>query len=299
MKILITGATGFVGKTLVPYLIKNGLTDLCLLIRNKQKVCSLFENHHLTYIDNSENGWQNLVAEYNPEVVLHLATLFDTHCDAITAKKIVDTNVLFTTLLLEAVSHTDCRFFVNIGTFTEFLYGNENYYANNLYSASKSAVRPIIQFYQTESSWNWINVIVYSPYGRKNEHKKVLDYMVDALESPVPIKFSGGEQILDFIHVDDMADFFYTLLMRQNDIKDSYTQFHLGTGKGYSLREIGQFLERLSGKKMNADWGAFPYRTNDTMYAVAPIASNLAILNWRNKIDILDGLLIYLKDIYG
>lgn len=124
-----------------------------------------------------------------------LAALFDTHCDAITAEKIVSTNVLFTTLLLEAVSHTDCQYFVNIGTFAEFSYGNEKYFANSLYSASKSAVRPIIQFYQTVSSWNWINVIIYTSYGRKNEHKKVLDYMIDALESPVPIKFSGGEQI--------------------------------------------------------------------------------------------------------
>lgn len=299
MKILITGATGFVGKTLVPYLIKNGLSDLCLLIRNKQKACSLFENYHLTYIDNSENGWQNLVAEYNPEIVLHLAALFDTHCDAITAEKIVSTNVLFTTLLLEAVSHTDCQYFVNIGTFAEFSYGNEKYFANSLYSASKSAVRPIIQFYQTVSSWNWINVIIYTSYGRKNEHKKVLDYMIDALESPVPIKFSGGEQIFDFIHVDDIADFFYTLLMSKNDIKDKYMQFHLGTGKGYSLREMGQFLERLSDKKMNADWGGYPYRTNDIMYAVAPIASNLTILNWRSKIDVMDGLSIYLKEFYG
>lgn len=45
--------------------------------------------------------------------------------------------------------------------------------------------------------------------------------------------------------------------------------------------------------------GAFPYRTNDTMYAVAPIASNITILNWRNKIDVMNGLSIYLREIFG
>lgn len=42
MKILITGATGFVGRTLIPYLFSHSLTDICLLVRDrKQKACFL------------------------------------------------------------------------------------------------------------------------------------------------------------------------------------------------------------------------------------------------------------------
>lgn len=41
MKILITGATGFVGRTLVPYLFSHSLTDICLLVRDRQKACFL------------------------------------------------------------------------------------------------------------------------------------------------------------------------------------------------------------------------------------------------------------------
>lgn len=37
MKILITGATGFVGRTLIPYLFSHSLTDICLLVRDRQK----------------------------------------------------------------------------------------------------------------------------------------------------------------------------------------------------------------------------------------------------------------------
>lgn len=43
MKILITGATGFVGRTLIPYLFSRSLTDICLLegTDRKQKACFL------------------------------------------------------------------------------------------------------------------------------------------------------------------------------------------------------------------------------------------------------------------
>ena len=42
MKILITGATGFVGRTLIPYLFSHSLTDICLLVRDRQKAESMF-----------------------------------------------------------------------------------------------------------------------------------------------------------------------------------------------------------------------------------------------------------------
>ena len=45
MKILITGATGFVGRTLIPYLFSHSLTDICLLVRDRQKAESMFPGH--------------------------------------------------------------------------------------------------------------------------------------------------------------------------------------------------------------------------------------------------------------
>lgn len=299
MRILITGATGFVGKTLVPYLSGKCIMDICLLIRNNDKAKYLFGNLPLMFINNVETDWREAVINYNPDVTLHLATLFDTYCEAKNAMKIIESNITFSTLLFEAVSHTNCKHFINIGTFTEFLYGNEEYYPSNLYSASKSAFRHIIQYYQTQSKWNWINVIVYSPYGHKNEQKKVLDFLVDALISETPIKFSQGGQILDFIHVDDMVNFFYTLLNKLHLFTDKYIQLHLGTGKGYSIREIAILMERITGKKINADWGAYPYRPSDVMYAVAPIGKSLKTLNWRSKIAIEEGLKMFLDEIYG
>lgn len=296
MKVLITGATGFVGKTLVPYLCSRGYSDICLLIRNKEKADRLFNELTLSYINNNDSNWNEQVIGYQPDVVIHMATLFNGRCDAENAQKIIQTNVLFTTLLLEALSHTSCRYFINIGTFTEFLYGNEQYFANNLYSASKTAVRPIIQFYQTQSQWKWINLIVYSPYGRKNEQKKVFDYLADALDAPTPVSFSEGLQVLDFIHVDDIADFFYNLLNHLDQFNQPYYQFHLGTGTGHSLREVAQVMEKISGKTVNANWGAFPYRPFDTMYAVAPIAKNLELLEWKSRISLEEGIKIYLEE---
>ena len=65
-------------------------------------------------------------------------------------------------------------------------------------------------------------MVVYSPYGRYNSRKKVIDYLVDAAGPEKTMDFSPGNQVLDFIHVDDIADFYYTLILSLDNLKDSY-----------------------------------------------------------------------------
>lgn len=296
MKILITGATGFVGKTLIPYLFDRGITDIAILVRDKEKALNLFPLIPVTIFE-IDNDMRDNIISYSPDVVLHMAALFNTRDDADTAKKIIDSNIVFGTLLLEAISKTSCQYFINIGTFTEYLYGAGEFFPNNLYSASKTAFRSIVHYYQTVNNFKWINVIVYSPYGRKNDQKKVVDYLIEAMYSPIPINFSLGNQILDFIHVDDIADFFYTLIMEIHTIKDSYTQLHLGTGKGFSIREVSLIMEKVFSKKINANWGGLTYRSTDVMFSVAPINKNLKIINWKAKLDIEQGLYLLKKDL--
>lgn len=296
MKILITGATGFVGKTLIPYLLHHSYTDICLLVRNEEKAEKLFSNLNIKIISTTKDDWTKQIINYQPNAVLHLATYFTGKHDNESIQQLIYSNILFTTLLLEAVSHTQCKYIINIGTFTEFVNGEGEYLPNNLYSATKTSVRPIIRYYQILSGWNWINVIIYSPYGRQNSSKKVIDYLIDALDSPIPVNFSPGEQILDFIHVDDIADFFVTLLNHIDRLSESYYQFHLGTGIGHSIKEVAYVIEKVFKKQINANWGGRDYTPLDPMYAVAPINKNLDILGWKSHITLEEGISILRDD---
>ena len=288
MKILITGGTGYIGTTLVPYIMERGFNDVCLLVRNQSKAYEIYGTS-VQYISTVNEGWRGQLITYSPDVVLHLAGLLNSKHDADSVEPLVRSNVLFTTQLLEAVSHTECMYFVNVGSCWEYRDGGTNPNPNTLYAATKLAVHPIMTFYQSLSKWKWVNVVVYSAYGKRNTPKKIFELIYDALDAPTPHPFTEGNQILDFIHVEDIADFFYTLLTKLDVIKESYTQFHLGTGEGHSLREVASILEDITGKKVNADWGALPYRPHEVMKSVAPIDENIRLLNWKAAKDIRSG----------
>lgn len=298
-KILITGATGFVGKTLIPYLYKHGYENLCLLVRNVDKAKNLFNdiNERLFIIDSTRNDWDNIVVEYNPDVVIHMATCPNHHNDKESIKQVVETNILFSSLLLEAISHTRCSAFINVGTFSEYLYERNEFFPNNFYSASKTALRPILQLWQTLSGWKWINVIPYSPYGRFNETTKVFDLIYRSLYANENMPFSKGEQVLDFIHVDDMAEFFLQILDAMDMFQGNYFQLYLGTGIGHSILDLAKTFEKITGRKVHATWGALPYRPYDTMHAVAPIDKNPSFFQWKAKITLEEGIKIYIKDV--
>ena len=288
MKILITGGTGYIGTTLVPYIMERGFNDVCLLVRNQSKAYEIYGTS-VQYISAENEDWRGQLITYSPDVVLHLAGLLNSKHDADSVEPLVRSNVLFITQLLEAVSHTECKYFVNVGSCWEYRDGGTNPNPNTLYAATKLAVHPIMTFYQSLSKWKWVNVVVYSAYGKRNTPKKIFELIYDALDAPTPHPFTEGNQILDFIHVEDIADFFYTLLTKLDVIKESYTQFHLGTGEGHSLREVASILEDITGKKVNAVWGALPYRPHEVMKSIAPIAENIRLLGWKSTKSIRDG----------
>lgn len=297
MKLLITGGTGFVGTTLVPYLYERGYRDIALLVRSREKAGRKFKGLRLTLISTESADWTEDVASYAPNTVIHLAAYFTGCHDLQNVTALVNSNILFTTQLLEALCGTGCAAFINIGTFTEFADGDGEYLPANLYSASKTAVRPIIAYYQSVSHFKWINVIVYSPYGRKNDSKKVIDYLMEAVGSEEPVSFTEGIQVLDFIHVDDMADFFLTLLKKLPELSDDYYQFHLGTGEGHTVRKAGEIMEKVWGRKVNAAWGSREYSPYDLMHAVAPNQKNIKLLGWKAKLSLEDGIRILKEDV--
>jgi CDP-paratose synthetase len=103
---------------------------------------------------------------------------------------------------------------------------------------------------------------------------------------------TAGEQILDFTHVDDLAGFYVHILSNAKlfcDL-DNGEEFHIGTGKGTTIRELVSIVEHVFGRKCNVNFGGRSYRERDTMHAVAPIAKNLSLVNWRAKICIEQGV---------
>lgn len=293
MKVLLTGITGFVGQNLMPMLQKECSGDTFMTMNldikeaEEKYPASPYANFTHVGIDDFK-----AVEVFNPEVVIHLATVTTARNDTEIIVPIIRANVEFGVLLLDALTRCPAmKLFVNTGSFAEFRYGNGDFDAAYLYTASKTAFRSFMNYYSTLCGFRYITAIPYSVYGGKMTVKRLMDYIKESMDAEIPVDMTPGEQVLDFIHVDDIAGFFTHVLKNLDKALSvpNGTDFHLGTGKGTSIRELAEIMERKYGKKCNINWGGRLYRERDIMYAVAPIAKNMPLMGWKAKVGISEG----------
>ena len=227
-------------------------------------------------------------------MVIHLAAYLTSMDDAVSIDKLLDSNLVLGTNLLDALKGTGLKFFINTGTFAE--YDGAALSPAYLYAATKTAFRPILQYYSNIAGFRIVNVIPYTIYGGISTSKKLIDLVYESVKAAAPVAMSPGEQVLDFIHIDDVVNFYITLIQNTVALEEKYYDVHLGTGKGTTPKQLEQLMEGIMQQKTNIDWGGRPYRSNDTMYAVAPESKLMTTLHWQPTITLEQGLKKYYND---
>ena len=291
MRIVITGATGFIGQNFIPMLVENEPSvEIMTLNRSVEKAEKLFPQKQCRHISVEEMAH---IVDFKPDMVFHLATLSTSRNDLEIIEPMMEANLTFGVKLLHYVSQcADLKLFVNIGTFAQYRLGTQQVRDAYLYSATKTAFRQFVEYYSNLYGFKYVQLVPYTIYGGKDTAKKLIDYIIEATTAEEPVDMTLGEQILDFTHVEDVAGFFLHLIRNLNlfaDIRNG-EEFHVGTGRGTTPRELAAIVEREFGKKCNINWGGRPYRPMDTMHSVAPIAKNLELLKWRAKVSVEEGV---------
>jgi UDP-glucose-4-epimerase GalE len=94
-----------------------------------------------------------------------------------------------------------------------------------------------------------------------------------------------GTCVRDYVHVEDLAAAHVAAVDRLR-AGDAGGALNLGTGRGTSVREVIDSVERVSGKKV--PWEAAPRRPGDPPYLVAAPGRAAAALGWRPKFTSID-----------
>lgn len=288
MRILITGATGYVGRNLMPEL-HNIAAELLVVSRDVATAQALFP-----YAKHSQAGDWDAVKAFNPEIVLHLATLSTSSDADDIILPMIEANITFGVKLLSALKACDAmKLFVNVGSFAEYRLGVEKQKDAYLYTATKSAFRHFVDYYADLGNYRYLTLVLYTVYGGVDLRKKIIDYVFDALEANEPVKMTAGEQCLDFVHVSDVVAAMKQCVLQADELSEQLpqgTEFHIGTGVGTTIRAMAEMVSEVTRKPLNVAWGALPYRPLDVMKAIAPVKQNNTLLQWKAKMSLVAGI---------
>ena len=250
MKIALTGVTGFVGQNLMPMLIREcpdvEILTLNIDVAEAERLYPVAEYSRCKHVHTT--NLEQLIA-FNPELTIHLATVTTARNDTEIIKPMIAANIEFGVLLLDALTKCDhMRLFVNTGSFAEYRLGPGLFENAYLYTASKTAFRAFVDYYSKLAGFRYITAVPYSVYGGKMTVKRIMDYIYESMDSDVPIAMTAGEQVLDFIHVDDVASFFTYVVKNVSlfcMLEKNGEEFHLGTGRGTTIKEVASLMDEV------------------------------------------------------
>ncbi len=233
-KILITGASGFIGRACLDQLDQNQFEVHAI----SRKVNTSKDIHwHQLDLLNHEACCQ-LVRKLKPSHLLHCAWVTDHgaywHCP---------TNldwVAASLHLLRAFAESGGQKIVVAGTCAEYDWSfgvcNEEQTPLNpstLYGASKNALQGILEKFAIEAQleYAWARLFfVYGPYEYK---QRLIPYVITRLLNQAEVCCSHGGQLRDFIHVRDAAAILVSLLER-----GCRGVFNVGSGFPVSIRDV-------------------------------------------------------------
>jgi len=290
MRVLITGATGYIGKNLCGFL-QNRQVEVLAVVRKESNLSGIQGIPYFVY-DNTTESLINAIAEFQPDVVVHLATCFIGRHMADQIEDLVDSNILFGVRLLEAMSSCGVNRFINTATAWQYV-GNSPYRPVSLYAATKQALEDILVYYTEDRGIKVITLILNDTYGPVDSRPKVLNLLKNVVKTGQVLEMSPGEQEMNFLYIDDVVSAYWIAIQRCMSSETPAEVFDVMSSKAIPLRQVAELFEKVNGITLPVKWGAKPYREKEIMKAYQP---KKPLPGWKPLISMEEGLQLFFAD---
>lgn len=302
--VLVTGGAGYIGSHACKALKQAGFTPVTYdnLVTGWEQAVKFgpFEKGDL--LDRAR--LDEVFAQYQPIAVMHFAALSQVGEAMNQPGKYWHNNVSGSLSLIEAATAAGCLDFVFSSTCATYgdqdnvvLDENAVQLPLNAYGASKRAIEDMLKDFEAAYGlrhviFRYFNVAGADPEAEVGEFHRPETHLVPLVLDAIDGKRDAltvfgddydtpdGTCIRDYVHVCDLVDAHVLGLKWLKDGKGSRV-FNLGTGSGFSVREVMDRAEQVTGRKVPYSIG--PRRGGDCTKLVSGSTRAKSELGWDPK----------------
>ena len=288
MRLLLTGARGYVGGWLLEDLLRDGHPVHCLGRRElmRPELAALPGPCVEHRFDGSFASVEAAVGRARPDAVLHLAAHPATGEDPQETEELLRANLLFPAWLLQACVQHGVRRFVNTGTWWQWN-AQGVYSPLCLYAASKQCFEDVLELYTQRHGMAAITLVLYDVYGPGDPRPKWFGQLLEAARLGRSLPMTADEQRLCLLHVSDAVRAFRQALrlLVEPEPPCGHRRYFAHTSPR-RLADVVARLEQILGRPGTARLGALPYADRTRM---EPFLGEL-LPGWRPRVDLEEGL---------
>jgi nucleoside-diphosphate-sugar epimerase len=269
-RVLLTGATGFVGANLCRRFLSEGHEVHCL-VRNEYttwRIEDIQKDVQIHVVDlNDLDGLLPVITSVRPDWVFHLAT-HGAYSWQEDLNKIIQTNILATVNLVEACLKTGFEILINTGSSSEYGYKDhapsemEWIDPNSYYAVTKASATLYCRYTAIRHNVCIPTLRLYSVYGKyENQGRLIPTLILQGMNGLLP-PLVDPNIARDYLYVKDLENAYILLA---NQLRGTTGEvYNLGSGIQTSLSEVVAITRNVFRLSVEPQWGTMPSRQWDT-----------------------------------
>ena len=273
MRICILGGTGYLGRRIISRLLENDNDIFCVHRKDSKSINTFRGQHRVEYVISDYMVLRDLFAKVKFDCIINASC---TYMKGARIDDVVESNLIFPMRIMSLavenyyginsncnnynkIKNCDRRFddkhlrLISIGT------GLPDDF--NIYTYTKKQFNKMGRFFSNEYGLEFINIELQNYFGENEPKNRFLPSVIDKLKNNEDIPLTQGEQLRDFVYVNDVVDA-VLLLLNKTDIPP-YMDVPLGTGEAPSIKDIVIYLKEILHSKSELLFGKIPLRPNE------------------------------------
>lgn len=298
LKVLVTGATGFIGSHLVKRLVNencsvNVISRSEIRLNNNPIINGVLDKlkiFHSDLLDNS--SLKESVTAIKPEIIFHMGALVVPYMDFETANTCVQTNIQGTLNLLNASKDLNYSSFIHMGTYEVYGHGKIPFSEEqppdpiSPYSISKVSSELFCRYAQKLCGSPITLLRLSNVYGPNQNPERLIPYVINGCLKKKQLTLTRGEQTRDFLYIEDAIEG----IIRSSICKKAISEtINIASGTEVKIKNVVEKILDLTGNPVIPEY-TLENRAYEPQRWYCNITKAKKLLNWEPGYDLDKGI---------
>lgn len=298
-KIVVTGATGFIGVHIIEKLLDNDYEVYAVVRPNSRNIKRLPNHRNLKCLEIDICDIKELTTEIREpvEAFYHLAWE-GTRVPHRDNKELQKRNYYGAIGAMETAIELQAKYFIGSGSQAEYGKFNgkvdESYPCNPVTEYGKAKYKAYCKLFQMakQADMKFIWTRIFSVYGMHDCSQTLIMSCIDKMQKNQTVQMTEGVQYWDYIYIDDLTEAFVMFL--KVNCKDGV--YNIASGKARHLKEYVEEIKEILKSKSIIEYGAVPYEKDGSRNFQPVVKKIEEALNWSAHTSFEDGIKLLLKN---
>lgn len=292
--VLLTGASGFLGSSILKKLILNDFNVLVIARSNSNGF----------RLEGLSSNFTKFVSDtfYSKELAKKINKIFPNYTMINSSWKGVDSgarnsiwqikdNFDINFSLLNLAKETACDHFITLGSSAEYgalnkkIFEDDHERPSTIYGKAKLLVNIASEAFLNDANIKYTNLRVFNIYGPYDNENRFISYVIKSLLSEFSPDVTSCRQRLDYLYSEDFSEAVLKVVKHKPE-----GIYNLGSGSTIELKKLIEIICSKIDNKIKPNIGAVSFREDRVMHSQANILKLKSVINWEPTVSIDEGI---------